>query len=130
LNRPLTVYAISDELLAECGLVRGAALATSYRCTDPAALYLPLGNMIVPQGRKLNEEVLKRILVGFRDGDDIPPVEVFYEPRTTEFHLLDGAHRWRASLAFGFPQIPCELKTRDFAEVARGYRTPETLSRS
>jgi hypothetical protein len=31
----------------------------------------------------------------------------------------------RASLAFGFPQIPCELKTRDFAEVARGYRTPE-----
>jgi hypothetical protein len=123
LNRPVTVYAISDELLAECGIVRGVARATSYRCTDPAALYLPLGNMIVPQGRKLNEEVLRRILLGFRNGDDIPPVEVFYEPSTTEFHLLDGAHRWRASLAFGFPQIPCELKTRDFAEVARGYRT-------
>jgi hypothetical protein len=125
LNRPLTVYAISDELLAECGLVRGAAPTTSYRCTDPGALYLPLRNMIVPQGRKLNEETLRRILLGFRDGDDIPPVEVFYEPRMTEFHLLDGAHRWRASLAFGFHQIPCELKTRDFAEVARGYRTPE-----
>jgi hypothetical protein len=122
LNRPLTVYAISDELLAECGLVRGGALATSYRCTDPAALYVRLSNMTVPQGRMLKEEVLKRILVGFRDGDDIPPVEVFYEPRTTEFHLLDGAHRWRASLAFGFPQIPCEFKTRNFAEVARGYR--------
>jgi hypothetical protein len=125
LNRPLTLYAISDELLAECGLVRGAARGTSYRCTDPAALYLPLGNMIVPQGRKLNEAALKKILLGFRDGDDIPPVEAFYEPRTTEFHLLDGAHRWRASLAFGFRQIPCELKSRDFAEVARGYRTPE-----
>jgi hypothetical protein len=125
LNRSLTLYAISDELLAECGLVRGAAPATSYRCTDSAALYLPLGNMIVPQSRKLNEAILKQILLGFRDGDDIPPVEAFYEPRTTEFHLLDGVHRWRASLAFGFPQIPCELKTRDFAEVARGYRTPE-----
>jgi hypothetical protein len=125
LNRPLTLYAISDELLAECGLVRGAARATSYRCTDPAALYLPLGNLIVPQSRKLNEGALRRILLGFRDGDDIPPVEVFYEPRKTEFHLLDGAHRWRASLAFGFPQIPCELKTRDYAEVARGYRAPE-----
>lgn len=125
MNRPLTLYAISDELLAECGLVRGAAPATSYRCIDPAALYLPLANMIVPQSRRLNEAALKRILLGFRDGDDIPPVEVFYEPHTTGFHLLDGAHRWRASLAFGFPQIPCELKTREFAEVARGYRTPE-----
>jgi hypothetical protein len=125
LNRPVTVYAISDELLAECGLVRGGAPATSYRCTDPAALYVRLSSMIVPQGRMLNEAVLRRILLGFRDGDDIPPVEVFYEPRTTEFHLLDGAHRWRASLAFGFPQIPCEFKTRNFAEVARGYRTPQ-----
>jgi hypothetical protein len=125
LNRPLTLYTISDELLAECGLVRDAATATSYRCTDPSALYLLLGNMIVPQSRKLNEAALKRILLGFRDGDNIPPVEAFYEPRTTHFHLLDGVHRWRASLAFGFPQIPCELKTRDFAEVARGYRTPE-----
>jgi hypothetical protein len=122
LNRAPTLYTISDELLAECGLVRGAARATSYRCTDPAALYLPLGNMIVPQSRKLNEAVVRRILLGFRDGDDIPPVEAFYEPRTTDFHLLDGEHRWRASLAYGFPQIPCELKTREFAEVARGYR--------
>ena len=87
MNRPLTLYAISDELLAECGLVRGAAQAASYRCTDPAALYLPLGNMIVPQSRKLNEAALKRILLGFRDGDDIPPVEVFYEPHTIEFYL-------------------------------------------
>jgi hypothetical protein len=115
------LYAISDELLAECGLARGAARATSYRCTDPAAVYVPLGNMIVPQGRKLNEDVVRQILRGFRDGDDIAPVEAFYEPRTTEFHLLDGLHRWRASLAFGFRQIPCELKTREFAEVARGY---------
>jgi hypothetical protein len=125
LSRLLTVYAISDELLAECGLVRGAAVTANYRCSDPAALYVPLANMIVPQGRKLNQEALKRILRGFRDGDDIPPVEAFYEPCTSEFHLLDGTHRWRACLAFGFAQIPCELKTRDFAEVARGYRSPE-----
>lgn len=122
------LYAISDELLAECGLVRGAAGATSYRCTDPAALYLPLANMIVPQGRKLNEEVIRQILRGFRDGDDIAAVEAFYEPSTTEFHLLDGVHRWRASLAFGFRQIPCELKTREFAEVARGYRARAPLN--
>ena len=124
-NRPPTLFTISDELLAECGLVRGGARGTSYRCTDPVALYLPLRNMVVPQSRKLNEGVLRQILRGFRDGDDIPPVEAFYEPSKAEFHLLDGVHRWRASLAFGFPQIPCELKTRNFAEVARGYRTPQ-----
>lgn len=126
MNRPPTLYAISDELLAESGLARGGAPTRSYRCTDSSALYLPLANIIVPQGRKLHEATIRRILLGFRDGDDIPPVEVFYEPQTTEFHLLDGLHRWRASFAFGFPQIPCELTTREFAEVARGYRTPKS----
>ena len=126
MNRSALLYEISDELLAEFGLARGAARGSSYRCTDPAALYLPLANMIVPQGRKLHEEVVKQILRGFRDGDDIAPVEAFYEPTTTEFHLLDGLHRWRASLACGFRQIPCELKTREFAEVARGYRGART----
>lgn len=116
------LYAIPDELLVECGLVRGSATARSYRCSDPQALYLPLSSMIVPQGRMLDTAKLKQILCGFRDGDDIAPVEAFYEQDKRVFHLLDGAHRWRASLAYGYVQIPCELKTLDFAQVARGYR--------
>ena len=71
--------------------------------------------------RKLNREALASILRGFRDNDDIPPVEVFCEPDPPAVHLLHGAHRWRASLTFGFSQLPCEPKTRSFAKEFRGY---------
>jgi hypothetical protein len=97
------------------------ATTPSYRCADPKAILIPIADVIGPGHRKLNRDALADILRGFLDGDDIPPVEVFMEPHTHEVHLLHGAHCWQASLAFGFVQIPCEPKTREFAEVARGY---------
>jgi hypothetical protein len=48
-------------------------------------------------------------------------VEVFHETETDELILLDGMHRWRASLAYGFAELPCLMMDRDRAEVCRGY---------
>jgi ParB-like chromosome segregation protein Spo0J len=71
--------------------------------------------------RKLIRDTLVNILNGFRHGQSIPPVEVFYEPKTDELVLLDGMHRWRASLAYGFAELPCLMMTREWAEEFRGY---------
>jgi hypothetical protein len=81
---------------------------------------LPTAKVIGPTQRKLNHDTVVNILNGFRHGHGIP-VEVFYEPETDEFIFLDGMHRWRASLAYGFAELPCLMIDRDWAEVCRGY---------
>jgi RHS repeat-associated protein len=98
--RILTLDDVTDNLLAEYGLTRGAASSASYHCAEPTAVLLPIAKVIGPVRRKLNRDVLASILNGFRHGHSIPPVEVFYEPETDELVLLDGMHRWRASLAY------------------------------
>jgi len=119
-RRELTLTEITDELLAECGLCRRGATAQSYRCTDPGAVLVPIGD-ILAKPRAVNPEALRRILRGFRDGDDIPPVDVFHDAGLAATHLLGGMHRWRASLAFGFVMIPCNPHSRSDAEGAFGY---------
>jgi hypothetical protein len=46
------------------------------------------------------------------------PVNAFGELNTLCIHLLHGAHRWRASLAFGFARMPAILAARTEAEEA------------
>ena len=122
--RVLTLDDVTDELLAECALARGGASAKSYRCAEPTAVLLPADKVIGPQRRKLNRDTVVNILNGFRHGHSIPPVEVFYEQETDELILLDGMHRWRASLAYGFAEIPSVMMTREWAEEFRGYAPP------
>jgi hypothetical protein len=119
--RVLTLDDVTDELLAECGLTRGAASTESYSCAEPTAVLLPTNKVIGPTRRKLNHDTLVNILNGFRYRHSIPPVEVFHEPATDELILLDGMHRWRASLAYGFAELPCLMMSRDWADVCRGY---------
>ena len=89
-RRPLTLDCVPDELLAECGLRRGAAMTPHYCCTDPAAVLVPLADVVGPMQRKLNRDDLAKILRGFRDGDDIPPVLAFCEPDPPGIHLIHG----------------------------------------
>jgi len=128
-RRPLTLDCVPDELLAECGLRRGAVMTPHYCCTDPAAVLVPLADVVGPMQRKLNRDDLAKILRGFRDGDDIPPVLAFCEPDPPGIRLIHGAHRWRASLAFGFAQIPAISVDRWEAEEA-GYQRPSPSSGS
>jgi hypothetical protein len=120
-RRPLTLDDVSNELLAEYGLVRGSSTAASYCCTDPSAISVPLTDVIGPK-RRLNEDSVRNLLRGLRDGADIPPVEVYYDPDDATVNLTDGLHRWRVSLALGFSSIPCKPVQRAFAIEFRGYQ--------
>jgi hypothetical protein len=118
-RRPLTLPVVPDELLTDCGLRRGGAAAPSYRCGRAGAVLVAVTDIVAPVGRMLNREALADILRGFRDGDEIPPIEVYADAGT--HHVLDGLHRLKASGAYGFTMIPCEPKTRAFAEEFRGF---------
>jgi len=122
-RRTLTLDCVPDDLLAECGLRPGGASAPSYRCTDVSAILVPVASVIGRMDRKLNRDDLARILRGFRDGAPMPAILVFCETEPPGIHLIHGAHRWRASLAFGFTQIPAILLERWEAEEA-GYQRP------
>ena len=124
-RRPLTLDDVPDKLLAEYGLRRGAATGPSYRCTDPAGALVPLIEVIGPTHRKLNEEALRSLLRGVRDGADLPPIIVFREPGAAVATLLDGLHRVRLSLAVGFAVIPTTQTSREDAELVYRYESPK-----
>ena len=48
--RVLTLDDVTDELLAECGLTRGAASTASYRCTETTAVLMPTAKVIGRHG--------------------------------------------------------------------------------
>lgn len=68
-----------------------------------------------PAHRLLNEVRLRRLLKGVRDGDDLPAIHVYRAPGAPMAVLVQGAHRWRVSLALGFLMIPCWLLSSDEA---------------
>lgn len=121
MSGPLTLDGVPDELLAECDLRPGGATSEAYRCTDRAAVLAPLAVVCGPQARLLNRERLVKILRGFRDGADLPPVVAYAEATAGAIELLQGVHRWRASLAYGFTYIPCVLVSLTEALEA-GYK--------
>jgi hypothetical protein len=121
-DRLLDQANVSDEMFSACGLRRGGAAASSYRCTDSDAVIVPIATVIAAP-RAMNREALLQILRGFRDGDDIPPVSIFHEPEPPLTYLLDGIHRLRASLAFGYVSIPVRPWSR--ADAAQYFRYPE-----
>ncbi len=125
--RRLTLDGVPDSLLAEYGFTRGAASAASYPCTDPSATLLPLTELIVPVGRRLNAEAVRDLLAVLRDGAALDPVAVFREPGEAQASLLDGLHRWHVSQALGFPSIPCIFLSREDAEVGFRYLPPATV---
>jgi hypothetical protein len=123
-RRPLTLDGVPDELLAEFGLRRGGATLPSYRWADAAAVLVPLADITGPLQRKLNEESVRSLLRGIRDGADLPPVVVFREPGAQTAALLDGLHRVRVSIALGFVAIPALMISRDAAELGYRYGQP------
>jgi hypothetical protein len=120
-RRPLTLDGVPGSLLAEYGFTRGTAIEVSYRCTDSTAALVPLGDLIVPVGRKLNEATVRRLLGRLREGAALDPVPVFREPSAAQATLLDGLHRWHVSKELGFSAIPCAYLSREDAEICYRY---------
>jgi hypothetical protein len=117
----LDIDEVPDSLIAQMGLSGIAATATSYHCTDPAAVSVRLDELIVPKARMLELKTVTDILEGVRDGANIEPVVVFREPDAARVMLLDGEHRRRVSVKLGFVEIPCIQVSREIAEDAYRY---------
>jgi hypothetical protein len=109
---PLTLDGVPDYLLAEIGLRRGGATEASYRCADSLAVLVPLVEISGPKDRLLNEDRLRDMLRGVHERSPLPPIDVFRGQDAPLATLVHGAHRWRMSLALGYPMIPCRHLTR------------------
>jgi len=117
-ERALTLDGVPDSLLAEYGFRRGAVTAVSYHCADKQAALVPTAEVVAKRpDRKLNEQTVRDILCAIRDGTALPPIIVFRPPGVRCARLVDGTHRWRVSVALGFPMIPCLLLNRDEADA-------------
>jgi hypothetical protein len=66
----------------------------------------------VERARPARERV-SRLLLGFRRGDAIPPVELVKLPRgsTYTYRLFAGAHRFYCAVAAGFTHVPAVVRT-------------------
>lgn len=120
LRRILTLDDIPDDLFAEYGLRRRGAVASSYHCSSPQAILVPIADITAPV-RKLNPDALRSLLYGVREGADLPAIVVFREPGAATAALLDGLHRVRISLALGFVSIPAIQPSREEAELCYRY---------
>ena len=115
-KRPLNLREIPGALLAEYGLRPGGA--DSYRCDDPSARPVWIGNVLAPQGRGLNEEVVRSLLSGFIRHGFVTNRLVSHELR--HVHQYEAAGSIAAFLpvylaqivSVGYEQAPFELDAR------------------
>jgi hypothetical protein len=112
-------FEIPDDWLAEAGMVGFTAAATAYR-SAPAAVLVPL-TMIEPPYRRVSypkdwrgfDRVrLIRVLKWIVADAEIEPVPLFELPATDfphtpyRYRVTDGFHRFHASIAAGFENLP------------------------
>ena len=119
------MYEVPAALFAEAGLRIDGAASRSYRCDDASAALLPLaevrGPVIAPHKRGLDRDRLRAVITGTAAGSAMPPVPVYREPGEPVAVLLDGAHRFAVSIAYGYQEIPCRMVTRQAAEGSYGF---------
>ena len=120
------LYSVPSEVFLEAGLRPGGATSSAYRCDDAGAVLIRLvdirGPQIGPGRRGYDPERLRSLVAAIARGTSLPPVPVFRESSDVRAVLLDGAHRFAVSIAYGCVEIPCELVARDEAELR--YRYP------
>lgn len=88
--------------------------ATSYVCLDEWAEVVELQQLVVPAGRALDAERLRRAIDGIRSRTPMLPV-VGMRLRDGRVQLLDGMHRYSASLQEGLAEIPCRFVSPETA---------------
>lgn len=118
-------YEVPDALLAEFGLQPYRATVPSYRCDDPAAVLVPIGELIPPilgPGRRgLAPERLRWVLKSIATGQPLDAIPVFREDGAICATILNGAHRYYVSVKCGFSSMPCKEQSREDAELLFVY---------
>lgn len=119
------LYSVPSELFLDAGLRPGCATTPAYRCDHAGAVLIRLvdirGPQIGPGRRGYDPERLRSVVAAIATGVSLPPVPVFRESSGVPAVLLDGAHRFAVSIAYGYVEIPCELVARDMAELGYCY---------
>lgn len=112
-------FEIPDQWWAAAGMNGWKSHASSYVATsDPQypTTVVPLSEVAAPVRNKnvawFKEQRMVDVLRGFRVGDKLPPIEVDEPPTNTGFRyrVRDGFHRYYASAAVGFTQLPVSVR--------------------
>jgi len=89
----------------------------AYRASsDPAwpTTVVPLAEVTAPRRDKgvvgLHEDRTISILRAFVQDTELPPLESHRPPQATKLAVLDGFHRYFASIAVGFTQLPLSVR--------------------
>lgn len=113
-------FDIPEEWWAAAGMATFKRVASAYpSCPDPCRPTLPVVSMPIAsirRGRRTREggdfdrERMVKVLCGIANGERIPPVAVIALPNADgeqfSHRLYDGFHRFSASLAVGYTEIP------------------------
>ena len=112
-------FEIPDQWWAAAGMNGWKSHDSSYVATsDPQypTTVVPLSEVVAPVRNKnvawFKEQRMVDVLRGFRVGDKLPPIEVDEPPTNTGFRyrVRDGFHRYYASAAVGFTQLPVSVR--------------------
>jgi len=90
-------------------LTRNRASATSFTCTDPQALRIPVTGIAYSHDYRLRRATAGDLLQRIHHEVALDPIVVTRRPGNCEFVLIDGLHRLLVSIAVGFPSIPAHL---------------------
>ena len=92
----------------------------AYRCDDPhkcialADIEVPLRRSGYPlDANGFRHDRMVRLLIGIRDNVSLPAIFVeSADPGQRRYRVRGGVHRYHASLALGFSQVPGEIVER------------------
>ena len=83
---------------------------------DYPTILLPVSDIQAPRRdvgvRGLHEDRTRSLLRAFVEGTPVPPLEVHRLPEqiTGQFSVRDGYHRYFASIALGFTNLPVSIR--------------------
>jgi hypothetical protein len=116
-------FEIPDAWLDEAGMAGFTLRSSAYR--SPAADAVALDDIEPPfrlrraplDWRGFNRERMVSILKGFVDDAELPPIDLLILPPTNDmsadpfkYRLLEGCHRFYASIAAGFEFVPATTR--------------------
>jgi hypothetical protein len=112
-------FELPDEWWSEAGMQDWVPPGIAYKSTA-AVSFVPLGHVQPPfrmhsvpkDWRGFDRLRLLKIFEGFKTGDDIEPVPLYenpprdFPPIQYRFQVINGVHRFYASVAAGFECLP------------------------
>jgi len=105
-------FAIPHQAIQESGIKKWRRRGSAYQSADATAVNLPLG-LIDPRlpvaTPDLPRDRMKELISAIVQGNPIAPVKVSHAQRNGIYNLIEGHHRYFASITSGFTRLPAIL---------------------